>query len=77
MAKANNLSTISPSRFHNLSDPSARRSARPCRRRPERGGGRVQTFKDEFKRRGLVEVAGDNFTVTATEQIVGRLDSRP
>jgi len=27
-----------------------------------------------FKRRGLVDVAGSEFTVTATEQIAGRLD---
>jgi hypothetical protein len=33
-----------------------------------------KALKDEFKRRGLVEVAGNEFTVTATEQIAGRLD---
>ena len=35
----------------------------------------MQALKDEFKRRGLTEAAGDHFTVTATEQIAGRLDS--
>jgi hypothetical protein len=34
-----------------------------------------KALKDEFKRRGLTEVAGANFTVTATEQIAGRLDT--
>jgi hypothetical protein len=33
-------------------------------------------LKEEFKHRGLVEVAGAHFTVTATEQIAGRLDAK-
>jgi hypothetical protein len=33
-------------------------------------------LKDEFKRRGLVEAAGSQFTVTATDQIAGRLDAK-
>ena len=33
-------------------------------------------LKDEFKSRGLVEVAGHQFTVTATDQIAGRLDTK-
>jgi hypothetical protein len=33
-----------------------------------------KSLKDEFKRRGLIEAAGDHFTVTANEQISGRLD---
>ena len=33
-----------------------------------------KALKDEFKRRSLAEVAGNEFTVTATEQIAGRLD---
>jgi len=35
-----------------------------------------KSLKDEFKRRGLAEASGDNFTVTATEQIAGRLDTK-
>ena len=34
-----------------------------------------KVLKDEFKSRGLIEVAGNKFTVTATEQIAGRLDA--
>ena len=34
-----------------------------------------KALKDEFKRRGLSEAAGDHFAVTATEQIAGRLDT--
>ena len=36
----------------------------------------LATLKDEFKARGLSEVAGDEFAVTASEQIAGRLDSK-
>ena len=32
--------------------------------------------KDEFKARGLSAVTGDAFSVTATEQIAGRLDAK-
>jgi hypothetical protein len=35
-----------------------------------------KSLKDEFKRRGLIEVAGVSFTVTAAEQIAGRLDTK-
>ena len=33
-----------------------------------------KALKDEFKRRGLLTVAGEQFTVTRSEQISGRLD---
>jgi hypothetical protein len=36
----------------------------------------LATLKDEFKSRGLSEVAGDDFTVTASEQISGRIDAK-
>ena len=36
----------------------------------------LRSLKDEFKARGLTDVAGDVFTVTATEQIAGRLDAK-
>ena len=32
-----------------------------------------KSLKDEFKRRGLTEVAGQSFTVIASGQIAGRL----
>jgi hypothetical protein len=35
-----------------------------------------KALKDEFKRRGLLSVAGDEFTVTATEPISGRFDTK-
>ena len=33
-----------------------------------------KAIKDEIKRRGVIELIGERFTVTATEQIAGRLD---
>ena len=33
-----------------------------------------KALKDEIKRRGVAELTGDRFAVTATEQIAGRLD---
>lgn len=35
-----------------------------------------KALKDEFKRRGLSAVTGERFTVTATEQVAGRLDTK-
>ena len=36
----------------------------------------MQTAQGEFKSRGLIEVAGRQFAITATEQIAGRLDTK-
>jgi hypothetical protein len=36
----------------------------------------LAALKDEFKARGLADVASDEFAVTATEQIAGRLDAK-
>jgi hypothetical protein len=61
-------------RFHNLSDE-ALADALGCADAALKGAeAECKSLKDEFKRRGLIEVAGDHFTVTATEQIAGRLD---
>jgi hypothetical protein len=67
MAQATYISTTSPSRFHNLADPAladALGYADAVLKGAEAG---CKLLKDEFKRRGLVEVAGGQFTVTATE----------
>jgi len=76
MAQANNLSTTSPSRFHNLSDAALADMLGQADAVLKGAEAECKLLKDEFKRRGLVEVAGDQFTVTATEQIAGRLDSK-
>ena len=71
MAQANSPSTTSPSRFHNVSDE----ALADLLGQADAVLKGAKLLKDEFKCRGLVEVAGDNFTVTSTERIAGRLDS--
>jgi hypothetical protein len=76
MAQATNVSIISPSRFHNLADQALADMLGQADAVLKGAEAEVKLLKEEFKTRGLVEVAGDNFTVTATEQIAGRLDSK-
>jgi hypothetical protein len=76
MAKATNPSTTSVSRFHNVSDEALADLLGQADAVLKGAEAECKLLKDEFKRRGLVEVAGDNFTVTATEQIAGRLDAK-
>src|ERR1700729_4442735 len=75
MAQATYVSIISPSRFHNLADPALADALGHADDVLKGAEAQCKLLKDEFKRRGLVEVAGDHFTVTAPEQIAGRLDS--
>jgi hypothetical protein len=76
MAKATNPSTTSHSRFHNVSNEALADMLGQADAVLKGAEAECKLLKDEFKRRGLVEVAGDQFTVTATEQIAGRLDSK-
>jgi hypothetical protein len=76
MAKATNPSTTTLSRFHNLSNEALADLLGQADAVLKGAEAECKLLKDEFKSRGLVEVAGDNFTVTATEQIAGRLDSK-
>ena len=76
MAKATNPSTTSPTRFHNVTDQALADLLGQADAVLKGAEAECKLLKDEFKNRGLVEVAGDNFTVTATEQIAGRLDSK-
>ena len=76
MAQANNPSTTSPSRFHNVSNEALADLLGQADDVLKGAESECKLLKDEFKQRGLVEVAGDYFTVTATEQIAGRLDSK-
>ena len=75
MAQATNPTT-SASRFHNLSNEALADLLGQADAVVKGAEAECKLLKDEFKRRGLVEVAGDQFTVTATEQIAGRLDSK-
>jgi hypothetical protein len=62
------------SRFHNLSNEMLADAIGQADAVLKGAEGECKALKDEFKRRGLTEVAGESFTVTATEQIAGRLD---
>jgi hypothetical protein len=74
MAQAANTNIIS--RFHNLSNEALADALGDADAVLKGAEAECKALKDEFKRRGLTEVAGDSFTVTATEQIAGRLDSK-
>jgi hypothetical protein len=76
MAKATNVSTTSPSRFHKVSNEALADLLGQADAVLKGAEAECKLLKDEFKHRGLIEVAGENFTVTATEQIAGRLDSK-
>lgn len=76
MAQAAKSSTTSASRFHNVSDAALADMLGQADAVLKGAEAECKLLKDEFKNRGVVEVAGDHFTVTATEQIAGRLDSK-
>jgi hypothetical protein len=76
MPTATHISTISQSRFHNVSNKALADTLGHADAALKGAEAECKLLKDEFKRRGLVEVAGDKFTVTATEQIAGRLDAK-
>ena len=52
----------------------ARRCARPRGRLRKGAEAECKALKDEIKRRGLLEAAGDSFAIRVSEQISGRLD---
>ena len=63
------LKNTTVSRFHNLSDEALADAIGRADAIVKGAEAELATLKDEFKARGLSEVAGDEFTVTATEQI--------
>ena len=75
MAQATNISTIFPSRFHNLANTALADALGHADAILKGAEAECKLLKD-VKRRGLVEVAGCLFMVTATEQIAGRLDTK-
>ena len=70
------LKTTTVSRFHNLSDEALADAIGRADAIVKGAEAELATLKDEFKARGLSEVAGDDFTVTESEQIAGRLDAK-
>ncbi len=73
---ANSQNTTSPSRFHNFSNGALADEIGRVDAISKAADAELKALKDEFKARGLTEMAGDAFTVTATEQIAGRLDTK-
>ncbi len=69
-------SNITPSRFHNLSDAALADEIGRVDAILKAAEAELKALKDEFKARGLSEAAGAAFTVTASEQIAGRLDAK-
>ena len=74
MAQATQITITS--RFHNLSDAALADALGYADATLKGAEAECKSLKDEFKRRGLMAASGENFTVTATEQISGRLDSK-
>jgi hypothetical protein len=74
MAQA--IQTYTTSRFHNLPDAALADALGEADAVLKGAEAECKALKDEFKNRGLVNVAGERFTVTATEQIAGRLNTK-
>ncbi|ACK51708.1 hypothetical protein Msil_2789 [Methylocella silvestris BL2] len=65
-----------PSRFHNLSDAALADEIGRVDAIAKAAEAELKALKDEFNARSLTDVAGDAFSVTASEQIAGRLDAK-
>ena len=74
MAQANHAYITS--RFHNLSNAALADALGYADAVLKGAEAESKSLKDEFKRHGLLAASGENFTVTATEQISGRLDTK-
>jgi hypothetical protein len=72
MAQATDLPTTS--RFHNLSNGQLADVLGHADAVLKGAEAECKALKDEIKRRGLLEAAGDNFAIRVSEQISGRLD---
>ena len=72
MAQATDLPTTS--RFHNLSNAALADALGHVDASLKGAEAECKALKDEIKRRGLLEAAGDSFAIRVSEQISGRLD---
>ena len=72
MAQA--INSITTSRFHNLPNEALADALGHADATLKGAEAECKSLKEEIKRRDLIEIAGEHFTVTATEQIAGRLD---
>ena len=66
--------SITTSRFHNLSNAALADALGHADALLKGAEAECKALKDEIKRRGLLEVAGDSFVVRVSEQIASRLD---
>jgi hypothetical protein len=76
MSQAQNRNTTIPNRFHNLPNEMLADALGRADAVLKGAEAECKALKDEFKRRGLLQAAGNEFTVTATEQISGRIDAK-
>ena len=67
---------LTTSRFHNLSDAALADELGRVDSISKAAEIELKALKDEFKAGGLCSATGVAFTVTATEQIAGRLDAK-
>jgi hypothetical protein len=72
MAQATNLSTTS--KFHNLCNEALADAIGATDATLKGIEAALKEYKDEFKARGLLTVAGAHFTVTRSDQVSSRLD---
>jgi hypothetical protein len=64
------------SRFHNLSNEMLADAIGHADAVLKGAEAEAKALKEEFKRRGLLDAAGEHFAVRASEQISGRLDAK-
>jgi hypothetical protein len=64
------------SRYHNLSDGMLADAIGHADAVLKGAEAEAKALKEEFKRRGLLDAAGEHFAVRASEQISGRLDAQ-
>jgi hypothetical protein len=69
-------SSNTTSRFHNLSNEQLADALGRADAVAMAADNELKMLKEEFKARGLKQIAGAEFAVTATEQIAGRLDAK-
>jgi hypothetical protein len=71
------VQNITPhSRFHNLSDTALADELGRVDAIVKAAEAELTSLKTEFRTRGLSNVAGDRFIVTATDQVSWRLDAK-
>ncbi len=73
---AKSAATTVASKFHNLSNEALADEIGRIDAIMKSAEAELKALKDEFKARGLTDASGEAYSVTATEQIAGRLDAK-